>query len=208
MKKLNYYNLFCIFIIGSIFGWFVEGIFTLIKKGILINHSGLVIGPFNLIYGFGAVMFTILLYKYRNSNVFKIFLISFVGGTLLEYIGSIWMEYVVGFRAWDYSKYFLNIQGRVCLLYSIYWGILGILWIKVIYPFLNNIINNININNKKKFVAFMIIFLIIDELITVSAINRAHDKDNNIEARNKYEELLDKTFNKDYLKNMYNNHWK
>ena len=50
MKKTNFYNLFYIFIITSIFGWLIEVLWTLIKKGVVINHSAVVIGPFNMVY--------------------------------------------------------------------------------------------------------------------------------------------------------------
>ena len=64
MKKESLYNLFFIFLIGSVLGWFIEGIYTLIKKGILINHSALVIGPFNIVYGIACVIFTFFFKKY------------------------------------------------------------------------------------------------------------------------------------------------
>ena len=208
MKKLRFYDLFYIFIFGCIFGYIVEGIYTLIKKGVLINHTALVIGPFNVVYGICACILTIILYKYKDCNVFKLFLLSFLGGTILEYVLSISMEMLVGFTAWNYSHKFMNINGRVCLIYSLYWGFLGVLWIKYCYPKVIKYIEKINYNKGKKIMIFLIIFLIFDGVLTLSAINRAHQKDLGVTPQNKYEIILDKTFNKDYLKNMFNNHWK
>lgn len=207
MKKLSFYNIFYIFILGSIFGWFIEGIYTLIKKGLLINHSALVIGPFNIVYGIGALLFTIILYKYRDNSYMKLFIISFIFGTILEYILSLSMEFLVGFTAWDYSKKFLNINGRVALFYSICWGLLGIIWIKWCYPLVMKIVEKINYNFGKKLMIFLIIFLIFDTLLTFSAINRARDFDKGIKPANTYEKFLDNTFNSKYLKNMFNNRW-
>lgn len=207
MKKLSFYNMFYIFILGSIFGWFIEGIYTLIKKGLLINHSALVIGPFNVVYGIGALLFTIILYKYKDNSYIKLFIISFIFGTILEYVLSLSMESLVGFTAWDYSKKFLNINGRVALFYSICWGLLGIIWIKWCYPLVMKIIEKINYNFGKKLMIFLIIFLIFDTLLTFSAINRARDFDKEIKPANTYEKFLDNTFNSKYLKNMFNNRW-
>lgn len=207
MKKLSFYNMFYIFILGSIFGWLIEGIYTLIKKGLLINHSALVIGPFNIVYGIGALLFTIILYKYKDNSYIKLFIISFIFGTILEYILSLSMEFLVGFTAWDYSKKFLNINGRVALFYSICWGLLGIIWIKWCYPLVMKIIEKINYNFGKKLMIFLIIFLIFDTLLTFSAINRARDFDKGIKPANTYEKFLDNTFNSKYLKNMFNNRW-
>ncbi len=207
MKKLNLYNLFYIFIIGSIYGWLIEGIWTLIKKGLIINHSALVIGPFNMVYGVCAVLLTALLLKYKDDSKIKLFIIGFIGGTIIEYLLSVIIELYLGFPAWNYSKKFMNINGRVCLPYSLFWGVISIVWIKYIYPVIEDFINQIN---KKKGIIFMkvlAIFMIFDFLFTHSAIVRAKKWDMGIPPQNSYEEFLDKTFNKYYLKNMFNDNW-
>ena len=81
MKKL--YKLLYIFIITSICGYFVELVWSLVTKGILINHSAVVIGPFNFAYGICGVVLTLLLYKFKDESYLKIFLLSFIGGSIL-----------------------------------------------------------------------------------------------------------------------------
>ncbi len=203
ISKEKFYNLFWIFILGSIFGWFIEGVFSLIKWKMFINHSAVVIGPFNMAYGLGALMLSILLSKFKNLPSWKIFILAFLGGSILEYIMSLGMELVLGFTAWDYSRKPLNLNGRICVRYSLFWGILGIIWIKYIYPCLLKFISKIN----NKLVIYVAVFLIFDILLTGVAINRARAKENGIEARYTYEKVLDRTFNKEYLKNMYNESW-
>lgn len=209
MKKQseNIYYLFWIFIVGCVFGWVFELIVTYVTKGVFINHSAVVIGPFNMAYGIPAVLLTVLLYKFRDDSNLKLFLIGFFGGSIIEYIMSWGMELVLGFSAWDYSNRFLNINGRVCLLFSLFWGILAILWIKVIFPFLIKMIKKIKPKIGHKIAIFLAVFLVLDIGLTVSAVYRAREKEKGIPAQNKYEEILDKTFNKDYLINMYNGHW-
>lgn len=207
MKKNSFYNLFYIFILGSIFGWAIEGIYTLVKKGLLINHSALVIGPFNIVYGIAAVLLTLLLVKYADKSYIKLFILSFIFGTFLEYILSFSMEMLLGFTAWDYSNKFLNINGRVALFYSICWGFLGIVWLKFCYPFVMKLINKMKYDFGKKLMIFLIVFLIFDTILTFSAINRARNFDKGIEPVNSYERFLDSTFNSKYLKNMFNNRW-
>ncbi len=207
MKKISIYNMLYIFIFASIMGWIIEGLWTLIKKGVLINHSAVAIGPFNFIYGICAVIFTILLYKYKDSSIIKLFLICFLVGTIYEYVSSFCIEHVLGFAPWDYSQKFLNINGRVSLLYSFCWGILGVLWFKFLEPKTMQLIEKINVNVGKKILIFLVIFLIFDVAFTFSALNRARNLEKGIVAQNSYERFLDKTFNKKYLKNMYNNRW-
>lgn len=206
-EKLSFHDIFYIFLFGCIFGWIVEGIWTLIKKKILINHSALVIGPFNLIYGFGAVFLTIVLYKAIKKRNFEIFTLSFITGSVIEYVASFIMEHTLGFVAWNYSKKPFNINGRVCLPYSLFWGLLGIIWIKVIYPKIKILIDNFNKKDSLKFMKITIIFLIFDCLLTLGAINRGKDYEQNIPPSNKYEEVLDKYFGVEYLNNMFNNRW-
>ena len=62
-------------------------------------------------------------------------------------------------------------------------------------------------NLGKRLAIFLSIFLVFDIFLTGVAINRARNKEKGIEAKYKYEEVLDKTFNKEYLKNMYNDSW-
>ena len=206
MKKL--YKLLYIFIIASICGYFIELIWTFVTKGIFINHSAVIIGPFNFAYGICGVALTLLLERFKNESYLKIFLLSFIGGSILEYIMSFGMELVLGFTAWDYSNNFLNFNGRICLLFSVFWGMLGILWIKIIYPQLEKILNKISPKVYKILIISLTIFLIIDIFLTVSAVNRARQDDKGIPPKNSYERFLDNTFNSKYLKNMFNNNWK
>ena len=209
MKKSSgsLYNLFWIFIVGCVVGWFVEGVFSLIKWREFINHSAVVIGPFNMAYGLGALMLTALLYKFRDEKNIKIFLIGFIGGSILEYIMSWGMELVLGFTAWDYSRKPLNLNGRICVRYSFFWGLLGVVWIKYIYQFIAKLLEKMDKNLGKRLAIFLSIFLVFDIFLTGVAINRERNKEKGIEAKYKYEEVLDKTFNKEYLKNMYNDSW-
>ena len=205
MKKL--YNLLYIFIISSICGYFIELIWSLVTKGIFINHSAVVIGPFNFAYGICGVVLTLLLYKFKDESYLKIFILSFIGGSIIEYIMSWGMELVLGFTAWDYSDNFLNINGRICLLFSIFWGFLGILWIKILYPQFDKILNKINPKIYKILIVCLSIFLLLDILLTISAVSRARNADKGIPPNNGYERFLDSTFNSKYLKNMFNDNW-
>ena len=74
MKKI--YKLLYIFIITSVCCYVIELFWSLITKGILINHSAVVIGPFNFAYGICGVALTLLLYKFKDESYIKIFLLS------------------------------------------------------------------------------------------------------------------------------------
>lgn len=205
--KLSFHDIFYIFIFGCFFGWIIEGIWTYLKKGVIINHSALVIGPFNIVYGVGAVVLTLFLYKLKDKSKIEIFGVSFAIGTVLEYVMSFLMEKLVGFVAWNYRKKPFNINGRVCLQYSIFWGFLGIIWIKLIYPQIKKLIDKFNKLESIKLMKITIVFLIFDTLLTLGAIDRAKKFEQKIPPSNKIEEIYDKYFGVDYLNNMFNNRW-
>lgn len=89
-----------------------------------------------MLYGVGAASLSIILYRFRNRGKWLSFLGGFVVGSVVEYVCSWLQEVLFGSRSWDYSRVPFNINGRICLLYSLFWGALGIFWIKDIYPFM------------------------------------------------------------------------
>ena len=133
-RGLGLYKLLLILFIGSFAGVVVELMWCLIRNGYLESRSGLVYGPFNLLYGAGAVALTVCLYRFRNRSGWISFLGGMLVGTVVEYLCSWGQELLFGSRSWDYSAMPFNLNGRVCLLYSVFWGVLGVFWIKDLYP--------------------------------------------------------------------------
>lgn len=206
-KKILFHDLFYTFLFGCFMGWIVEGIWTLVKKGQLINHTALVLGPFNIIYGVGAVILTLVLFRVKNKRNFDIFVLSFFTGSLLEYVISFMMEHMLGFVAWSYHSKPLNINGRICLPYSLFWGFLGILWIKMIYPKIIKLIHSFHKKESMRFMKIAIAFLLFDVVLTIGAIHRGKEYEIGIEPKNRIDEMYDKYFGVAYLNNMFNNRW-
>ena len=73
-KGLNLYKLLLICFVGSFVGVVIEMLWCLITNGYIESRSGLVYGPFNLLYGIGAVALTVCLYKFRNRGAWISFL--------------------------------------------------------------------------------------------------------------------------------------
>lgn len=123
------------FIIYSMLGWFMESVFRSICERKLIN-TGFLKGPFCPIYGIGAIIMIVFLKQFQN-NIFLLFLMSFIVLTIWEYIVGVFLEKAFNTRYWDYSNHKVNFQGRICLTNSIYWGILGVVFICYIHPFIS-----------------------------------------------------------------------
>lgn len=134
--------------IYSFLGWIVETIYALFVHGHFVKR-GFLYGPICPIYGFGAVIL-LLITKKMYKKTFQKFLISTIAFTLFEYVVSLILEMLFGLRWWDYSNDFLNIQGRVSLLYSVFWGIAGIILLEKLHPYIQNKIQNITKGNNNK----------------------------------------------------------
>lgn len=126
------YTLFTYFIIYAFFGWILESTYKSILQKKLVN-SGFLAGPFCPIYGFGALIMYLSL-KDVTNNIFILFLFGVIVLSIFEYIVGLFLEIVFKTKYWDYSKNKFNIHGRVCLKNSLYWGILGIIFMKLIHP--------------------------------------------------------------------------
>jgi uncharacterized membrane protein len=96
-----FYN---IFFIGSVFGWLIEVLFAYHKTKKFQNRSSILYGPFGYAYGIVSVLLTLFLAGLSNYSVILLFIISFIIGTIAEYIMSFGMELVYGYAVWDYSN--------------------------------------------------------------------------------------------------------
>ncbi len=171
-KGMNIYKLMYIFYIGSFLGVVIEMLWCLFTRGYIEGRAGLVIGPFNLLYGFGAVAMSLGLYKFRNRGRWTCFFGGFLLGTAVEYICSWAQEMAFGSRSWDYSDMPFNINGRVCFLYSIFWGILSVFWVKTVYPWVAKMIMKIPEKIGKITAWVLLAFFIINAILTILAILR------------------------------------
>lgn len=108
----------------------------------LVHDRGFLIGPYCPIYGWGGIAIYLLLSKYENDPI-TLFVLAAVGASVLEYVTSYLMEKMFKARWWDYSEKRFNIEGRVCLVNSILFGILGIIFVYFINPFAVDLLHKI-----------------------------------------------------------------
>lgn len=137
METFFYY--FILFIFYSFCGWCMEEVVCSIAAKKIANR-GFLIGPYCPIYGYASIFMILLLNRY-NDDMFALFIMSAVLCTVLEYLTSLAMEKLFHARWWDYSNRKFNINGRVCLVNSIFFGILGCLLIHYINPFITSLLD-------------------------------------------------------------------
>ena len=191
---LCFEKLFALFVIGSLIGTCIETVYALIVEGHFECRVGLVYGPFIPVYGGGACMLTLALYKlYKLSDTLVFIIAAFIGATF-EYLSSWAQETFLGTVSWDYSDMPLNIGGRTCLLYALFWGFLGLIWLRYIYPFVSKHIEKIPKKQGSILVTFLAVFMAVDAVVTVAAVYRWNRRINDVPASNRVEQFLDNNF--------------
>lgn len=136
---MNLEIIYLLFWLYAFLGWLMESINVSLQSKKIINR-GFLLGPYCPIYGVGGVL--LLSLKSYQSDPFVVFILSIVICSIVEYLTSYLLELIYKVRWWDYSKRFLNLNGRVCLLNSIGFGLLGMLLVCFLNPFLIDKINS------------------------------------------------------------------
>ena len=122
---LSIWRILAYFIIYSIVGYIIETIFGIITKGRWESRQSFLYGPFCAIYGLGAAIMIIFLHKYSKKYT-TLFWGGFIVGSIVEYLVSLIGEMILGVKWWDYSDMPLNINGRICVYFSLFWGFLAL----------------------------------------------------------------------------------
>ncbi len=205
-SKCTYYNLFYIFLFSSVIGVIVETIWCILITHTISSRTGLVIGYFNPIYGIGALLMTFIYMKFKDKNIFIIFIICMILGGGFEFLCSLIQEKIFGTVSWYYDADSLGILGkRTSIIYCILWGILGIIWIKKLYKIIEKYIEKIPKKIGKTFAFLFTIFLVFDITLSSLAVYRQKERRHNIPADNKIRIFLDNNYNDEKLSNIYPN---
>lgn len=133
---MNLSQLFLFFIAYSVIGWISEVVYCSVQERRLVNR-GFLHGPLCPVYGFGALLVVFLLEPFSGS-VLVLFLAGMALTTALEYITAWLLETAFSTRWWDYSDLPFNFRGRVCLLNSVLFGLMSLIGVRVLHPFLES----------------------------------------------------------------------
>ena len=174
INGISIWRILAYFIIYSVAGYIIETLYGMITKGVWESRQSFLYGPFCGIYGLGAVVMILCLHKFpKKYNV--LFIGGFIVGSIVEYAISLFGEVVLGVKWWDYSNMPLNINGRICVYFSVFWGFLGMYLIISLNPKVDKIINWVKSKFKtqkalKTFVVTVFTLLMIDCIATAFAI--------------------------------------
>lgn len=202
---LCFTKLFWLFMIGNVAGFLMETFWAFFIQRRVELRVGLVWGPFIPVYGFGAVIMTLLLYRFYKKRDLVTFAAAAVVGAAFEYFCSLFQELAFGTVSWEYSGTTANIGGRTNLMYALIWGVLGLLWVKDFYPRISKLIEKIPKKIGSPLTVILCVFMIADMFVSGTAVIRRGQRMKGIPANGGYEMWLDKHFDDKYLDFVYPN---
>ena len=200
----GFYKLTWIFVIAALLGDLFETVFCRFSMGEWQSRSSLLYGPFSIVWGFGAVILTVLLYRYRDRRDGFLFLFGTVLGGAYEYGCSVLSELMFGTVFWDYSHIPFNLGGRINLLYCFFWGIATVVWIKVLYPRMSNLIERLPMKAGKILTWLLVVFMVLNMAVSALAFGRYVERSTvDAPAQNIVTEFLDEHYPDERIERVY-----
>lgn len=166
-KKYEITSIILFFFIFSFIGWLWEVGLFIFTEGKLINRGALY-GPWLPIYGTGCTLI-LLLTKFKGfrkaiRNPMLTFFLVMILCTIIEYLTSWYIEVKTGVRYWDYTGIFLNINGRVCLESSTFFGLGGCVCLYIVAPYLEKNLQKIPLLTKAIICTILLVTIGIDTI--------------------------------------------
>ena len=124
------------FFIFSFVGWLLETIYSYFVLGYFANR-GFLFGPLCPIYGFGGLILIIFLEDLKKHPI-QLFFVAIIVFSIFEYIIGYGLDALYNLWLWDYRNELLNINGRICLFYSIAWGVVALVFNYILFPIFKN----------------------------------------------------------------------
>lgn len=202
---LSAYWVFWLFLIAGFLGDFVEVVFWLITRGELTSRSSLLYGPFSIVWGAGAVLLTLVFHGMDDQSSARIFMTGTVLGGAYEYICSWLQEIFFGACFWDYRHLPLNLDGRVNLVFCLFWGLAAIVWVRLAYPALYRLVSRIPRQAGRRAAAAAAAFLTCSTILSAAALCRMDQRQEGVPALDPVSRFLDERYPDSRLHERYPN---
>lgn len=207
IKGFNLYKIFWIFFIGSIIGVIVEMIYCLFVEHKIESRQGLIYGPFNPVYGGGAVFITLVAENVKAKGKVYVFAAgAFVGG-VFEIFCCLWQEVFFGVRSWDYTGEIGALAGgRTSLFYCVFWGALTLLWTLFLYPPIERWLEKLPSVAGPFITWCLIVFMLLNSAISSIALFRAGQRNSGIPPANPISAFVDEVYDDEFMSVIYPNY--
>lgn len=164
------------FFLYCIIGWIYEVLLELFVYNHGFVNRGFLHGPYLPIYGFGALLILITIRPFSKKKRYigkvpitpaLVFILIFLLTSVVEYISGTFIDIFLQKRLWDYTGYFMNINGLVCLSASTRFAIGGTIFLYLLQPMFEKLINKIPKKVQKILFIVILSTLLIDFFVTI-----------------------------------------
>jgi len=204
-RPLTAYRVFWLFLIAGVAGDLIEVVFWLATRGELISRSSLVYGPFSLVWGLGAVLLTLAFHRMDDQGAGRVIMAGAVLGGAYEYICSWVQEVLFGACFWDYRHLPFNLEGRVNLVFCLFWGLAALAWVRFVFPALCVFIDRVPRKRGRRMVRAAALFLACSTALSAAALCRMDQRRRDVPASGAVTQFLDETYPDSWLKERYPN---
>lgn len=166
--NFSIYNLLFYYVIYSFFGWCVEVAYAYKNNKKFINR-GFLHGPLCPIYGACILSIIILLSNFKG-NLFELLIIATLFTSVIEYLTGFLLEKIFKTKYWDYTEDPFNLNGRICLHFSIMWGAASVAVVRIVHPFVSTILGQIPYPLVPVLFFIVLTYLILDFHFTLKAL--------------------------------------
>lgn len=194
-----------VFFVSALIGDVIEMLYCRFTGGVWMSRSSVLYGTFSFVWGFGAVVLTVALQRLAGKQDRYVFLAGFFVGGVYEYMCSVFTEIVFGTVFWDYSWMPLNIGGRTNVLYCFFWGLIAVVWIKILYPPMSSAIEKIPPLPGKITTWILILFMVCNGLLTAAVMARYTARQSQPEPQNTVEQFLDEQYDDEMVEHRWPN---
>lgn len=193
-------KIFAFFLLGSVIGTYYEQILWYIRFQVWVPRQGVFYGPFSPIYGVGFSIFVIFLGRGTEKRSWlRTWAWSALIGGCTEYGISLFAEKVFGATIWDYHENFLNINGRTTIPFMIFWGIGGMVLMKLVYPFVSKWLEKVPYKVGQTVFLIVLVLMIADIGVSYGALARRTMRDQGQEPMTVIGQWFDRVYPDEYI---------
>lgn len=165
-----FFTLAFYFILYAHLGWYLEVIYAFYSSKKFVNR-GFLFGPYCSMYGVAAIVLIYSLRPFKN-NIIILFVASVIITSVIEYITGYILEKMFNTTWWDYSEDPLNLHGRICLGFSLLWGAIAVLLVKIVNPFFDTFLKYVHSFHGRTIICIILVLMSIDLIFTLISISR------------------------------------
>lgn len=165
---ISLYEALWFFIIYSFTGWLIEEVYIFMAYGELVKR-GFLYGPIGPIYGFGMLMVILALTPIKKRLI-PLLVGAILLTTVLEYVTGYVLDNVFHQRWWDYAGFPYNLDGYVCLKFSLAWGFMCVFIVRIVHPRVKMFVDKITQARGRQILIATYTIVTVDFVATVASL--------------------------------------